>query len=162
MWVGISDKENLEPLSCQSLSGEVIAEIESRFNNIKSHKTNLVNYAPMDAQGKMRYPNQAEITDRFPAFRKELDLLKPRVVFMLGKLVSENIGKRLDLNLSYWDKFNYTPFFRNGTYFVPVHHPSYIAVYKKKDKDICIERISGIINVVITFAHVDQNLVNQK
>jgi DNA polymerase len=61
---------------------------------------------------------------------------------LLGKQVSTFvIGKFSEKIVSLHDDFNYETFSFNGVTFVPIHHPSYILVYKRKN---ILDYIKGI------------------
>jgi DNA polymerase len=63
----------------------------------------------------------------------ELRVLNPSLVFLLGKQVASFVFKRYLNKEAKLDKaFNYQPHLYNGMYFVPVHHPSYMLIYKRK------------------------------
>ena len=48
-----------------------------------------------------------------------------------------------------WDEFEYHYKKYEGTYYVPIHHPSYIYVYKRKRMDEYIEGVERIINQLL-------------
>ncbi len=63
----------------------------------------------------------------------ELESLKPKLVFLLGKQVASFVSTKLkvkDIELD--DRFDFRSFTSNDIVFVPVHHPSYILVYKRR------------------------------
>jgi len=137
-WVGLSavqfaDDEEKIPLSPFTRSGGLIARIEEPFNDkISFYKTNLVKCLPLH-KDKIRYPIKLEMENCFPNFESEVELLKPRLVFLLGKQVASFVANKVsaeevDLN----DKFRFKSFAHNDILFVPIHHPSYILVYKRK------------------------------
>ena len=140
-WVGLSavqfaeDEEKI-PLSPFTRSGGLIAKIEEPFNDkISFYKTNLVKCVPLN-KDKIRYPVKLEMENCFPNFQSEIELLNPKLIFLLGKQVASFVSNKLgaeevDLN----DQFKFESFTRNGIVFVPIHHPSYILVYKRKSID---------------------------
>lgn len=106
------------------------------------YKTNLVKWVPLDENRKIRYPNKIEKNDWIDILIREINLFKPRFVFLFWKQVSDFVLKKLNpIKISeneyrYWE-----------TIFVLSEHPSYIAVYKRKQIDNytswIIERIKG-------------------
>lgn len=146
IWIGISEKPGLDPLSSKSVTGKLILEIEENFKEINSYKTNLVKSAPLTSNGKLRYPNKIEINNDFPILLEELETYSPKLIFMLGNLVSSNLEKKIGSSFQKWNGFKYTPTYYNNMYFVSVHHPSYISVYKKKEKNIYMDNISNLIS----------------
>ena len=70
--------------------------------------------------------------------------MSPKIVFLLGEKVYSSVGKHLKINFEKWDEFEYHYKEHEGIYYVPIHHPSYIYVYKRKkieDYASSIERI---------------------
>lgn len=49
-----------------------------------------------------------------------------------AKKVTSSVEKHLGIKFDEWDEFNYQSREHKGIYYVPVHHPSYIYVYKRK------------------------------
>lgn len=149
-WVGLSavqfddDAEKL-PLSPQTRSGALVDEIERPLRGkISFYKTNLVKCVPLK-DGKIRYPVEQEMSKCFSNFSFELEILKPEVVFLLGKQVASFVMKQFnvrDINLP--ENFKYKPIEYNDTLFVPIHHPSYMLVYKRKQIYSYIEQIQDI------------------
>lgn len=137
-WVGLSavqfsdDKKPL-PLSPSTRSGTLIEKIERSFlQEINFYKTNLVKCLPL-INGKIRYPSDQEMEKCFPNFENELNFLKPDIVFLLGKQVSSFVMKKeniIDIKLS--QNFKYKIVNSRNTLFIPIHHPSYILIYKRK------------------------------
>lgn len=137
-WVGLSAVqmgEGIErvPLSTNTRSGALIESIgEPLKGEINFYKTNLVKCLPLK-EGKIRYPLEHEMEKCFPNFKFELETLRPTIVFLLGRQVSLFVAKKLGFNDVYLSEdFNYESFENNNITFVPVHHPSYILVYKRK------------------------------
>lgn len=157
-WVGLSAvqfDENIEriPLSPFTRSGALINDIQKPISkNISFYKTNIVKCLPLK-DGKIRYPLEHEMEKCFPNFEYEINQLTPSIVFLLGKQVAKFVLKKMgidDFNLS--DDFKYEVFEFGETQFVPVHHPSFILVYKRKfinkykeslqllcEKSLCLE-----------------------
>lgn len=150
-WVGLSavqfaDDEEKLPLAPFTRSGALVAKIEEPFGRkVSFYKTNLVKCLPLK-HDKIRYPIKTEMENCFSNFETELHQLKPKVVFLLGKQVASFIlGKVAETDASLSDKFNYKGITVKGITYVPIHHPSYILVYKRSLID---DYIRGIRKVV--------------
>jgi uracil-DNA glycosylase len=160
-WVGLSAvqfDEGVEhlPLSPTTRSGALINTIENTLNHeISFYKTNLVKCVPLKDDGKIRYPIEKEMEKCFPNFQFELDALNPSVVFLLGKQVATFMMKKIGVtDFALDENFKYETYFINNTLFVPVHHPSYILVYKRKSIKNYIKNIQSICieNAIIKLA----------
>ncbi len=152
-WVGLSavKTENMfdMPLSETTNSGKLLYRIESQFNSESFYRTNLVKCLPLDDQSKIRYPVTTEMKSCFSNLTLELDYFKPKLVFLLGKPVAAFVLNKYgirEFNLD--NEFNYTVYQIENTVFVPVHHPSYILVYKRKLVELYILRIQSIIEKI--------------
>ena len=139
------DEEKL-PLSSLTRSGALIHSIETLFlGDVTFYKTNLVKCVPLK-DDKIRYPSESEMNKCFSNFESELDEMNPSVVFLLGKQVANFALKKLSEYIPVLDDdFLYDSYMIGNTKFVPVHHPSYILVYKRKLIDQYIENIKKII-----------------
>lgn len=142
MWIGLSAKKvgNLEinyPLEEDTNSGKIIKEVEDILPNVKFYKTNLVKCLPLDDNGKIRYPNNEEMNACINNLIKEIEFLKPKVVFLLGNNVSNFVEK-------YIKKHN----IKLNLYLKKIEHPSYIYIYKRKNKQDYINKIINDINSV--------------
>jgi len=139
-WVGLSavqyeDGEDKTPLAPQTASGSLIKTIEEPFlDGISFYKTNLVKCVPLK-NDKIRYPFDHEMEKCFPNFENEIEDLAPNIIFLLGKQVASFVMKKfliseinLDIN------------------FIPIHHPSYILVYKRKKVDKYIDNIQSLFS----------------
>lgn len=146
-WVGLSavkfkaDDEKL-PLSSLTRSGSLIHTIEQPFNRkVSFYKTNLVKCAPMDGS-KLRYPLLYEMEKCFSNFQWELEKLEPTTVFLLGNQVASFVLKKLSPHKpSFNEHFSYTAFEIGGINFIPIHHPSYMLVYKRNHLPQYIENV---------------------
>ncbi|MBT9147098.1 MAG: hypothetical protein DDT32_00850 [Syntrophomonadaceae bacterium] len=135
-WVGLSAKisacEGERPLSPATNSGDLLCRVEGKCLGVPMYRTNLVKCAPLDGSGKLRYPNRNEIELCLPHLGMEIEELAPQIVFLLGGKVIDAVGRHFSIKFENWNGFNY-PFRKHGgMYYVPVHHPSYIYVYKRK------------------------------
>ncbi len=83
---------------------------------------------------KIRYPVVNEMEKCFPNLIEEIDHFQPSKVFLLGKQVSEFVLKKLSFRLQALDEnFNYKYYTRDEIDYIPIHHPSFILVYKHKN-----------------------------
>lgn len=149
-WVGLSavkvdDVEDDTPLSEHTNSGKLIHTIEQSARPAKFYRTNLVKCLPLNG-GKIRYPSKSEMKKCSSNFNLEVEHGKPKLVFLLGKQVSDFVFDWLEIpapQLS--ETFSYTTHFYDGAYYIPVHHPSFILVYKRRRLDEYVANISKII-----------------
>ena len=137
-WVGLSavrtqSCHESQPLSPDTKSGALIGEIEKPLSDqLTFYKTNLVKCLPLK-NDRIRYPNQGEMKKCSSKFEMELRTLNPSLVFLLGKQVASFILRKYLNKEAELDKaFDYKPYHYNGIYLVPIHHPSYMLVYKRK------------------------------
>lgn len=47
------------------------------------------------------------------------------------------------------DKFDYKPILKDSIHYVPIHHPSYIYIYKRKQIEKYFESITKIIEKIL-------------
>lgn len=147
-WVGLSAvkvecTEIESPLSVNTNSGKLIAEIENRIENTGFYRTNLVKCLPLQ-DGKIRYPKKQEMKSCCHHLAVEISEFRPKLVFLLGKQVGVFITE--DKNLKLPEGYSYKPFFKGDTVYVPVHHPSYILVYKRKQVESYINGITSVVH----------------
>lgn len=148
-WVGLSAKkvksEDERPLSPSTNSGSILCSVEEHCKDVSMYRTNLVKCLPLDDLGKLRYPNKREIDLCLPNLNSEIEELSPQIIFLLGGKVTDAIGRYYSLSFEKWNEFEYKVTKHNNTYFVPVHHPSYIYVYRRKRID---EYVSGLEKMI--------------
>ncbi len=152
-WVGLSAKKMISdyeiPLSPTTNTGMLIQRIEEVCKEVITYKTNLVKCLPLTEQQKLRYPNKKEIDCCFEHLLCEINAMSPKIVFLLGEKVYVSVAKHLKIDFEKWDEFKYHYKEFKGTYYVPIHHPSYIYVYKRKSIDDYIEGIEKIVNELL-------------
>lgn len=152
-WVGLSavqvddNEEHNIPLSPSTKSGKLIQQVELASNdNISFFKTNLVKCLPLNEK-KIRYPERVEMNKCYPNLETEISTYKPKIVFLLGRLVAEFTLKKHGQKLGgLGSNFSYIEYKVDDTIFVPIHHPSYMLVYKRKYIDKYVEGINSIIS----------------
>lgn len=150
-WVGLSavpfeEEEEKLPLSPLTRSGSLVHSIEAPFRTQFSfYKTNLVKCVPLQGE-KVRYPVAHEMEKCFSNFQWELEHLRPKTVFLLGKQVADFVLRKFGLaKLSLSESYQYETVKFGKIRFVPVHHPSYILIYKRKLLHCYIEGIQRLI-----------------
>lgn len=155
-WVGLSAvqfDEGIEgkPLSPFTRSGALLENIEAPIRKeITFYKTNLVKCLPLK-DGKIRYPLEHEMEKCFPNFEFEVDVLKPSVIFLLGKQVAFFVMKKMGIKeISLSENFRYETFEINNITFIPIHHPSYILVYKRKHLYRYIKSVQSLCKRALT------------
>jgi uracil-DNA glycosylase family 4 len=148
-WVGLSsvlilDEDEKIPLSPHTRTGALISQIEEPFlDNISFYKTNVVKCLPLN-NDKIRYPLKHEMEKCYPNLEYEIEALKPKIVFLLGKQVSQFVlGKHSIKSFTLNDNFIYDSYKIDNILYIPVHHPSYILVYKRKFTENYINGISS-------------------
>ena len=132
MFLGISakikEKEDEMPLSENTNSGKLIKMIEERLleenNNLLCYRSNMVKCVPLNEKGKIRYPDNLEIENCIENLEYELNIVNPKVVVFLGRLVEKHLKKKI-MELGY------------NT--ITIYHPSYIYVYRKKEIEKYVE-----------------------
>jgi DNA polymerase len=153
IWVGLSAKIitniNDTPLSPNTNTGHIIHRIEESYEDIISYKTNLVKCVPLSESKKIRYPNRKEINCCIDYLQKEIEVLSPKIVFLLGEKVYSSFSKHFSIKLKKWDNFNYSYQLFKNVYYIPIHHPSYIHVYKRKQENLYIESIQQLIDSLL-------------
>ena len=147
IWVGLSavkvDCTKTEtPLSSSTNTGKLLMQIEDLNSNSEFYKTNLVKCLPLE-KNKSRYPKKEEMKSCYNHLEKEIIEFKPKIVFLLGKQVSDFVSNRaVELSSS----FRYKPVVKNNTVYISIHHPSYILIYKRNKINAYLKSISEIIS----------------
>ncbi|TAH42333.1 MAG: hypothetical protein EYC69_06085 [Bacteroidetes bacterium] len=147
MWVGLSAvkvecTQTETPLSSSSNTGKLIMQIEDLNVDSEFYKTNLVKCLPLD-KNKIRYPKKEEMKSCYNHLEKEIMEFKPKIVFLLGKQVSNFVSNR---TVELPSSFRYKPVIKNNTVYISIHHPSYILVYKRKKINAYLKSINQIIS----------------
>lgn len=121
--VGISNKEGKEPFDSSTASGRIVDQMIVRIP-CEFFKINYVNFAPLDLEGKMRYPTKEELTNSFPSFCSRVKVIEPDLIVVFGKMIADELKKR-----GYCDY----PI-------LSLAHPSYIWVYRRNELDCYLEK----------------------
>lgn len=162
LWVGLSAKKvkqgcQFTPLSADTNTGRIIQTIELGLPGYTFFKTNLVKCAPLDENQKLRYPSKNEKQSCFGHLEDEINTLSPNIVFLLGMDVAKFVlgQKKISLNCLNSD-YNYDFYRWNETFFVPIHHPSFIHIYKRKQIDEYINKISNLITKLLINKNIEK------
>jgi uracil-DNA glycosylase len=141
----ISEEDERIPLSPHTKSGALIRKIEEPYlNDISFYKTNVVKCPPI-FNDKIRYPVKHEMEKCFPNLIYEIETFKPKKIFLLGKQVAQFVlEKNLIKSFTLDDHFNYESYVINDIVYVPIHHPSFILVYKRKFIEDYIKGVSSL------------------
>lgn len=151
MWVGLSAKKVDDlgkriPLDNNTNSGKIIEEIENQCRNKYFYKTNLVKCLPLNEKNKLRYPSSTECANCFSNLKTEIKKINPRIVILLGAKVADFVLGKIGVKSS--ELLNTGKIIKiKGQIYLPVPHPSYIAVYKRKEKDKYIQQIKKAIEL---------------
>ncbi len=150
MWVGLSAKQVVSvldeaPLSGSTLSGKLINEMESEVQGCRFYKTNVVKCLPLSNNGKLRYPTKQEMDLCIVNLKKEIEMLKPKIIILLGNNVIQSVEKSMKITFDKFNDYEYK-LYKHGEYsFLPIHHPSYISVYKRTNKKVYIDAVKELI-----------------
>lgn len=153
IWVGLSAKivkdiVNERPLENNTNTGKIIERIEA--NHDCFYKTNLVKCAPLDENSKLRYPNKDEMNFCFENLLFELITIKPKIVFLLGSKVANFVLNKLKSKKFKKETNQEILDILKNIEFHNIYHPSYIAVYKRKEEDKYVEKVQTIISSKVT------------
>lgn len=149
IWVGLSakivkDVKTERPLENNTNTGKIIEKIEADNNCF--YKTNLVKCAPLDENNKLRYPNKDEMNFCFDNLLLELITIKPKIVFLLGSKVSNFVLNKLKSKKFKKETNQEVLNIIEKIEFHNIYHPSYIAVYKRKEENKYIQKVQDIIS----------------
>ena len=152
-FVGLSHKEDkqwniLAAFDRNTSSGEIIHSIFDAFSCESMYPVNLVRWVPNDQNGKLRYPTVKEKGEWWKVLEKEIDLYKPQVVFLCWKEVSDFIVKQPNVQKIDEKTYKYKAF-----KLILIEHPSYISVYKNKNK---ADYIKKVIHLIRDNAHLEK------
>lgn len=152
MFVGLSVKPETDDLCPTTNTGKLIGAIEDQIAaGIGIYRTNAVKCAPLDKAGKLRYPTDAEMLACLPSLRKEIKAIAPRVIVPLGGQVSRFLLQHMGDGRQF---SGFSPDFSYDTYSLPfghampIHHPSYIWIYKRKRVDEYVMRVVAQLTIL--------------
>ena len=149
MWVGISLKKNMnisDALNPAFASGNLLYKIEEKNTKLTYYRTNIIKCAPINKNNKLRYPTYQEMENCYPTLLEEINIAKPKFVFLLGSLVAKFVFDKLNISHSLLPKdYNYIVKDIEGIKYVAIHHPSYINVYKRNSENEYIKAVSKLM-----------------
>lgn len=74
-----------------------------------------------------------EMSKCYPNLITEIDTINPQLVFLLGKQVSDFVLSEFDIDpKSTSSDFEYQSYTSGRVKFIPIHHPSFVLIYKRK------------------------------
>jgi DNA polymerase len=153
-WVGLSAVKTTNrsdtPLSQNTNSGKLIHSIEFVLPNVSFYKTNIVKCLPLK-NDKIRYPSISEMKNCYFHFETEIKKFNPKIIFLLGKQVKDFVLNNHKIKASLDNNFNYSSHFFEGNMYIPIHHPSFILVYKRKKLSDYMQSIENIITSNIKY-----------
>jgi len=152
LWVGLSAKKGSEefPLSPDTNTGRIVRQIEEGLLSTSFTKTNLVQCAPVDCNNRLRYPTRNEMESCFYDFQNRLANLQPRLVLLLGLMVAQFVLGDQGIAIHKLDsEFNYDIHKWDNVEYMPIHHPSFIHIYKRKQLPFYISRVQDAISQTI-------------
>lgn len=130
LFIGLSDKVGCTPLQSGTTTGDIVDQMIEKIN-ADCFKINLVDFAPLDENNKLRYPNKEEMDKGYEHLKLYIEDLKPVVCVLLGDKVTKYLKNKI-------------------TNYISIKHPSYIAVYQNKSVDeyinISVQSINDIIH----------------
>lgn len=156
MWVGLSAKrvDNVcldTPLSKNTNSGKLIQKIESGIKGFSFLKSNLVKCLPLDKSNKLRYPTIEEMNSCYRNLLYEVGIVKPKIIFLLGQRVSSYVLKEMNVaHSNVKGSYIYDHYKIRDKNYIPVHHPSYIYIYKKSEMDNYVLKIQKLIQGIMS------------
>jgi uracil-DNA glycosylase len=161
MWVGVSAKPRSTSLDPRTPTGRVVSRIEERLSQVRFYRTNLVKCPTTDPSGRMRVPVAEEIQRCLALLRSEIDRVRPCVVVGLGTVVSRALfewaGGDWEFN-GFGNRIRYRVYSSPQISLLPVHHPSYMLVYRRRKIEHYIDCIARAIHGAVSpFSPVARN-----
>jgi DNA polymerase len=155
-WVGLSSvlmgiNDVRLPLAPSTRTGSLIERIENDYKQeLSFYKTNIVKCLPLENE-KIRYPKKHEMQKCYPNLVEEIEHLRPTLVFLLGKQVATFILEQHSTKIvSLSNSFDYTSFQIGKVTYIPIHHPSFILVYKRKNIEDYIRGVDAFLQQITT------------
>ena len=103
VFVGLSNKINKMPFDITTNSGKIVHKIISRLKD-DCYLMNLVDYAPLDENLRLRYPTEQEIIDCTQKFKKKIKKINPDLIVSFGNITTNHL-KKLNLKIKYRESF---------------------------------------------------------
>ena len=90
----------------------------------------------------------------YPNLKDEIATLKPTKIFLLGTQVAQFILSKYLINTNTLNEhFNYELYVLNNIVLIPIHHPSFVLIYRRKNIDNYIKGVSKLINEIPISQH---------
>jgi len=153
LFVGLSAKPATSALCHGTNTGNVISAIESAIQPLRTLRTNLVREPPLNQCGKLRYPNAEEKSAGLQALFGEIGTLRPAVVVALGVEVSRVILRGMcgDQSFSgFGNSYDYSVAAVGRIRVIPVHHPSFVCIYRRKTLDSYTKAVADVVMASVT------------
>ena len=149
VWIGISMQKGANQAFDEGfLSGKIVSRAMAALPEFTHHKANLVDFAPLDENNRIRYPTTKEIILNQRKLLRRLEEIDPMAIIAMGGMVTRHLGEMLRIKSESPKSFNYRAV--DGKWpLVSVHHPSYVGVYKKKEMQNYIIQITDAVNGVL-------------
>lgn len=141
MLVGISAKikkyKDEIPLDNRTRSGKLVEQmaVTAQRQGFKIYRTNLVKCPPTGGDGKLRYPDEIEIAGCFEHILKEIEIVDPKLIVLLGNIVVKTIQKRWKLMPETDGTTSFLTYKYGGRTFAASFHPSYVLRSAKRTED---------------------------
>lgn len=153
-FVGLSAKPMCGHLDPETRTGNIIEHIIHNLTSIQAVKTNLVKIPPVDHEGKLQYPNPAEMQSGWNELQDEIHRTFPSLLVMLGQQVSFFLRSQMGVQPT---KPRLPPDFSYESYLsqsqsniLSIHHPSFIYVYHRKDIEKYVENVVKSILTLVS------------
>lgn len=155
MFIGLSAKPDTNDLCPTTNTGKLIGMIEQRIaSELGIYRTNAVKCAPLDGAGKLRYPTEAEMLSCLPSLRDEIRTVSPRIIVPLGGQVAKFLLRQIGDGTpfaGFGPDFSYETYSLPFGHAMPIHHPSYVWIYKRKRIE---EYVDGVVEGLAELATV--------
>ena len=144
-FVGLSAKPMCEHLAPETRTGIIIEQIIHDLPSVLAVKTNLVKNPPVDQEGKLRYPNPAEMQSGWNELHYEISRTFPSLVVTLGQQVSFFLRSQMGVQPAkprLPSDFSYESYLsQSQSNILSVHHPSFIYVYHRNNIANYVENV---------------------
>lgn len=121
-------------------SWKIIEKIVTINKEIPFYKVNLVRGVPIDERWNLRYPDHQEKENWFKRLSEEISLLKPQIIYLFWKEVSDFVLQKLDTQSIHHNSYQYWP-----SRLICAEHPSFIYTYKRSSLATYIENIQDTL-----------------
>jgi hypothetical protein len=152
-FVGLSAKVNCEPLSIKTNTGKIVNSIEEKLPDMSFVLTNLVQFPPIDNNGKLRYPNMEEMRSGWCELKIKIRQTPPTLLILLGQQVSLFLRSEIGIKPvkpSLPQDFTYQSCLpQSNSSWLCVHHPSFVYVYRRKQLDSYIENVALSVSLLL-------------